>query len=92
MFERETKTFKVKRAGIEATRTGYTVTLERRDAPKGDLVTVPYGPTTKTADEAYRSASLTAASINKHGHWTGRRGEWLISIRGKKATCTREMF
>jgi hypothetical protein len=89
-IERETVTFTLRRAGIEATQTGYTVTLERYETDLiGDLATYPYGPTTETADAAYRDAQATCESI-KRGHWTGRRGEWTVLVRGKKVICSRE--
>ncbi len=85
----ETTVERFERAGIEATRTGYTVTVHRRGKTTGDLVTYPYGPNEETADRAYFDACITADSINKHGKYVGRNGDVTISIKGKKIEYTK---
>jgi len=89
MIANETKTDTILRVGVEAAQIGYIVTVYRKKAGKGDLVTYPYGPTTKTADAAYNHASITANSVGKYGRYVGTRGEWTITVKGKKITATR---
>lgn len=85
----EVKTFKIRRVFVEGTQRGFVVGIVDSTGKRGDLKSFPCGTSSASIDEAYRAASLTATSIEKHGRWVGSRKGWSLHVRGKTLTATR---
>lgn len=87
----KTKTYTIKRVHIEGTQMGFAVMVDTSESRRPGQV-AHYncnGLSKRELDEAYNNACAAVQSI-KRGRWVASRGDWTLSVNGRKLIATKK--